>query len=299
MTRSTVDNTIQRIRRQASSGYRFEFNLLASAVTASVTTIPLDMELTAAMQAGSVICVGLETMRVRSISIEARTCEVIRGWYDSDPVVHSAGDEVWINPRFTPIDIYDAMAAELQSWGPALYRPFGATFAVQSSNDIAELPATFAGMYGLISVRAQQVPAIPGGGWPDVNVRFQRGTGWTGLTTSGLVLRFIDGVADGNVHVMAAMPFSVTALTLSADLVTGIGLQESMLDVLEMGVKLRLETDNEIGRSARTAQDEPRRAVETPVGAQVTGFQFANAMYRTRKQDEVNKLRAQYPIRYS
>jgi hypothetical protein len=69
--------------------------------------------------------------------------------------------------------------------------------------------------------------------------------------------------------------------------------------VVAMGTKMRLLVDNENGRTARTAQDEPRRAEETPVGATINPLQFNNAVYRNRKQEEINKLRAMWPVRYS
>jgi hypothetical protein len=45
------------------------------------------------------------------------------------------------------------------------------------------------------------------------------------------------------------------------------------------------------------AQDEARRAEETPVGSMVSLDQLQLAQYRLRKAEEVRLLRRNYPIR--
>jgi hypothetical protein len=71
----------------------------------------------------------------------------------------------------------------------------------------------------------------------------------------------------------------------------------SMLDVLAMGTKLRIVQDGEWARTARSAQDDSRRAEELQPGQTFAPIQFGVITYKNRKQEEINKLRAQYPIR--
>jgi len=300
MARTSVANTIQRIRRQAASGYRNETNILAAAIDASTTIVTLASALTANVQVGAVLCIGIETMRVTAVNSPSLQVTVIRGWLDSDAAAHDFYDEVWINPRFSSIDIYDGMMAELQSWGPHLYAMAGLTQAVVDAQETVELPIAMADCYGVISVRRNWT-LTDSTAWPELEFRFQRGVGttWTGAATSGLLLRSIQPMFAGSLYIVAAIPFTLSAFSYTADLVTDVGLKESMLDVLEMGVKLRMGMDNEIHRTARTAQDEPRRAEENPPGSANAGFQLQNAIYRSRKAEEVQKLRTQYPIRYS
>ena len=300
MARTSVANTIQRIRRQAASGYRNETNVLAVAMDASTTNITLALALTANVQVGAVLCIGIETMRVTAVNVSTLSVTVIRGWLDSDAAIHDVNDEVWINPRFSPIDIYDGMMTELQSWGPHLYAITGLTQAVVDAQETVELPTTMTDCYGVIDVRRNWTLSVSTA-WPELEFRFQRGVGttWTGAATSGLLLRSIQPMFAGSLYIVAAIPFALSLFSYTADLVADVGIKESMLDVLEMGVKLRMGMDNEIQRGARTQQDEPRRAEENPAGSLNAGFQLQNAIYRSRKAEEVQKLRTQYPIRYS
>ena len=67
-------------------------------------------------------------------------------------------------------------------------------------------------------------------------------------------------IRAGAVYLLAAAPLDVDSISWTADLVEDIGMQQSQLDVLDMGVKWRLLGDSEAGRSSRDAQDQPRRA---------------------------------------
>jgi hypothetical protein len=302
MARTTVDATIKRIRRQLRSSNRHEINLLEVTVTSGATDLILIDALAPSIIPGAVISIGLEHMRVRAANTATRTVTVIRGWHDSTAAAHTAGDEVEINARYPKLDIYDSMLEEIASWGPQLYRVVGYQAVTTSAEETLELPSTFSTMYGIISCQRRFDSEFQDStAWPSVDIRLQRGTtAWTASApTSGLLVRFIDPMATGNVFFMIAMPYDPGEPALTADLHTDLFIPTSMLDVLAMGTKLRLAQDAEWGRSARQAQDDSRRSEETPVGAYVQPMQFGVATYRNRKQEEINKLRALYPIRVS
>ena len=84
---------------------------------------------------------------------------------------------------------------------------------------------------------------------------------------------------------------------IADDLVTNTHLENSMLDVLEMGTARRLMHNSDYARSARQAQDEARRTVETPVSATLAPQQYDLALYIRRKTEEANRLRRLYPLR--
>jgi hypothetical protein len=94
------------------------------------------------------------------------------------------------------------------------------------------------------------------------------------------------------------MPYVAGEPLLSQDLtLTPTFVPTSLLDVLAMGTKLRVVQDGEWARTSRAAQDDTRRAEEMQPGQGIQPLQFGVAIYRNRKQEEVNKLRAQFPIR--
>lgn len=301
MARTGVLETVQRIRRQLKSAGRNEVARLDAAMNDSQTTLVFEWA-PQSVRVGDVLNVDLELLRVISYDSGTRTATVIRGWLDSTAAAHLDAAEVLINARFTNLDAFDALTEEISSWGPQLYRVAAEEFTIDAGYESLELPAAWSSMYGLVRVhRKWEQYWQDTETWPEVNVRVIRSTtDWTdGAPNSGLLVRFLDPVADGQLMILAALPWSTASIAIDDDLITDVGLSESLLDMLAMGVKIRLAHDGEWARMARNVQDEPRRAEETPLGAAVQPLQFAVAMYRNRKQEEINKLRAQHPIRYS
>ncbi len=293
MARTQVLATLKRIRRQLHSGHRSEVNLLSTGIDATTPTVVLQLTPGASVIAGAVLSVDLELMRITAVV--GSTVTVLRGWLDSTAATHDAVAEVMVNPRFALLDVYEAMIAEIDSWGPQLYRIETAELSIVDQEAV-ELPAEFISMYGLCRVQRKQDAAASH--WPSHDVRLVRGgVGWTGASTSGLLLRLVNPVESGTLFVSAAMPIVAGEPALTDDLVDDVLVPASLLDVLEMGVKLRLVQDGEWARTARQAQDDSRRTAEVPPGSTVQPMQFGVAMYRNRRQEEVNKLRAQYPIR--
>lgn len=308
MARSSIGSTIERIRRQLASAFRYEVSLLGALINSSSTTVQFigTVDLPPSVRNGAVLSVGNEVMRVLGVDTAAKTATVVRGWQDSDAAAHALGDEVWINPRFTAMDIYDTMIAELQAWGPDLYRVVSAELPVALGAQTLALPAQFANAYGVIALNRKNTLSAfwpySTTAWPSADFRVVRaGVGFSGAPDSGLLIRFVAGFGSGRqdaetVLVQMAMPFDLTNVADSADLVTDCGLAPSMLDVLDMGVKWRLMGDQENQRSARVAQDTPRMAEESPPMAAFETATRSFPLYARRKTEETNKLRHRYPM---
>lgn len=303
MARTEVGEVVERVRRQLASSLRYEINVLTPAMNATETTVQFTYALSAGLREGSVISIDRELMRVLSVDRNAKTATVIRGWQDSEAATHTAGTEVWIDPRFTRFDIAEALIDEVNSWGRELYRVADDTLSIVQDADTLELPAAWAGAWGVVDV-LRNWTEDDSTAWPRIGVKLIRGTSTTGGTyefegapTSGLLLRFTDRVFTGKLHVTVALPFTLDTLDDSTDLVTDVGLQASMLDVLALGMKYRLMSDAEHSRSSRMTQDEPRRADEVPVGAALQSAGSMFSVYLRRKSEEANKLRTRYPIR--
>lgn len=248
-------------------------------------------------------------MRVVAVDTVNKKATVLRGWLDSIAVYHYANDEVQVDPRFPLSDILDTMIDELASWPPDLYQVTDQTFTITSSfytdNVTFELPASWIGMLGVLDVR-RNTPGDAYSGvadtrWPEVRYRLQRGTpaGFLGAPNSGLLLRLLDSVWQGSLYVRVALPFDTSTFELDTDLVDDVGIASSMLDVLTMGVKLRLMGDQENARSARSAQDDVRIAQEVPPGSATNSRNAMWAMYLRRRSEEMNRLRRFDPPRFN
>lgn len=297
MARTDIRQVVERIRRQLNGAFRYEVTTLGASAVPSDTVLTLAYALPPSLIPGAVLSIGTETMRVLGIDANAREVTVLRGWYDSEPQAHADQAEVWINPRFTATDIFEAMHDELASWPVTLYKVVGDTFPVTNGQQTLELPAAWRYAYGIIDVR-RQWGASTGTAWPRLPARVQRGDDW-GSIASGIHLRFTEPVCPGEVYVQAGIPFDLTAYAYANDLVDDVGLAGSMLDVLTMGVKMRLLIDNEADRSSRRAQDDSRRAEETPPDAALTSMRVSYPLYLRRRTEEALKLQALYPIRYT
>ena len=311
MARTTISELVEGIRRELNSINRYEVSTLGASISASATTVTLTYDLPPSLRAGAVVTVGVESMRVMDVTPAAKEILVIRGWEGSEPVVHSAGDEVWINPRFTATKIYEALHDECLALPDSLYRVARAQVPVLDGADTVELPATWQHMYGLIDARKYLIDPVTQAGanrtvWPRVEGRIYRAdpTVWTEGPSTGVYFRFAKRVSNwtgtstvGSVLFTAALPFDLTGFATEADLVDDFGMLASMTDVLRMGVKIRLMPDEEIGRSDRRGQDEARRADEVPPGTADRPVRTLFAMYMRRRQEEASRLRTQFPIR--
>ena len=300
MSRSLVCSAVDRVKRQLASSFRYEINTLATNLSTVATTVTFGYDLPASVIPGAVISAKQELMRVMQVDRIAQTITVLRGWNGSERLNHSTGDEVMINPRFSGMDIYEALIDELTSWGADLYRILGRVETVSDSQDTINLPQSWRNIYGIIDVRRQWTDE-DSSSWPRLSGRLQKGVAgtWTDGPSSGALFRMFPPVRAGAVYLLAAAPLDVDSISWTADLVEDIGMQASQLDVLDMGIKWRLLGDAEAGRSARVAQDQPRRAEEVPPRSASDEATRIYPLYVRRKQEEVDRLRWQYPLRFT
>jgi hypothetical protein len=310
MARSEVHTTIRRIRRQLHSGHRLEYLELAVAITDSDTTLTVLDDLPRSVQRNSIIEVGIEQMRVRGYNESAKTIEVNRGWADSDPVAHSMGDEVTINSRFSKLDIYDALVSEVNSWGPTIYRVEASTFAYVLGSQTVELPVEWVGMYFPISVRGKRSGQVTTDGflfpitytkWPRLDATLLSTPVATlpDANTSGLLMRIPDSSFVGTVYIAVALPLQATDVLLTADLVEDVGVPNSAIDLVDLGVKRRLAFDGEYGRAQRDVQGDARDAAENPPGSNAAWLRLLDATYMRRMSEESYKLLNQNPITFA
>lgn len=291
MARSAVLTTAKRIRRRSRSTHRVEISVLNTAITDSDTTITFQTTMPNSVIVGAELELDAEIVRVTAVDQNANTATVLRGWNDSIATAHDQYTVVHINPRFSLHDIIELMRSELLSWSD-LYRLADDTFTVDAGAITYELPVAWSSM-----LRPLRVLQKSGSGsvisWPVLEHKLINGTaaGFDGATTSGKLLRFLQPLLEGEIYVRVALPFADFAL--DDDLVTDVGLADGMLEVLELGTLLKLIGDDLQAASARNAQDEARRAEETPVGSMVPANQWMFAQYMRRRTEEANKLLAQ------
>lgn len=299
MARHDIRTVAESIRRSLASVHRGEVGVLGVNLDDSETILTLSTAVPPGLRPGSILSIGMETMRVADVDANTGEVEVIRSWAQTVAAsAHLTGEEIWINPRFTGTDIVEAMYDELESWSPDLYRVSDATVSIAEDAEVYELSADWADALGVVSVRRNwTVDASQA--WPSFNYRLQAGSvsGWAQTTTSGKLLRFLEPTYSGRLHIVVGRPFDTEPWELTTNLITDVGMERSQVDVLKFGVRYRLLGDKEAGRSSREAQDEPRRAEEVPPRSAADEANRLYAMYIRRKNVEIAKLRKKYPLR--
>lgn len=302
MARDTVSTVVERVRRQLNSTVRMEVNVLAANVNSTDTVFTLDHPLSNSTRNGAVLSIGNELLRVVSVNVAAQEVTVIRGWQDSEPEAHVLGTEILINPRWTLFDIYDAMFQEIDSWAPDIFDVVNVELPTTEETNGVELAVQYADAVGVIAVRRNWTEDAESLVWPDLPYTLQRGSAavWSAASTSGLIIRFTNGIGYakvGNVFITIGMPFDTSDIDRDTVLSTDKGIGASLLELIELGIKYRLMMDDEVGKSARNAQDEPRRNEEVPPGAALSLGQVLAQRYERRRAAEVIKFRTRYPLR--
>lgn len=237
-------------------------------------------------------------MLVLDFNPNGNEATVIRGYLDSEPLVHGNGTEVQIQPRFTSFDGLDAMLFEIDSWAPDLFRVESISLTVNDDDETVEIPFAQRDAIGVIRARRSRPESTS---WPEFDFRLQRSSAAISpLTGSGLLVRCTDaGAAPGRFHAGTvvldlAMPYRSDGISWSTSLTASAGIPTHLLELLDLGIRARLVDDDETGRSDRRGQDQPRRAEETPPGASLTAAQALQRRYDRRRAHEVRRLRDLY-----
>ena len=105
---STVAQLINRTQRQILSGTVEERNKLASAVSATATTVTFQYELNG-IRAGSIIQVDSELMYCWEVNIGTKTATVERAFNGTVAVAHLINAYIIVNPRFPRAQILEAI----------------------------------------------------------------------------------------------------------------------------------------------------------------------------------------------
>ena len=126
------------------------------------------------------------------------------------------------------------------------------------------------------------------------NVRLQRNLPVADFPST-FALVFDEAPVAGTLVVRYTAPF-VRASTLASDVQTVCKVPQTMEDILEMGVMIRMLSVREIKRNFTEAQGDTRRADEVPPGAMRDSFNNILRLRRDRVIAEKAKLARQYPL---
>lgn len=301
---TTVDNLLDRVRRDALLGLRGPVYTVGSAYTAGGTSLVIN-ETPEHLGVGSLVSVDAELFYVKSIDVGSKTLTVIGGYFGSTPANHALDAVVEVDPRVPKAALIDHAQQEILSWADELWRVTVLAPTASTREATYDLGTITGDVYFLLDVRAAPLSTTEplftwswsGDRWPHVDARLLREMPSPDFT-SGFGLQLKNTPRNpGALRVALGVPFNLSAFALTTDLVSAVGLEPQYLDILEFGVRARalasLTTARVDWRMAGMARDSEE---VTPLDMIRTSG-MARDMRTLRLKTEGLALRARWPYR--
>jgi hypothetical protein len=289
---STVGALLERVNRQLLSGTVEERNKLSAGVDAVETSFVMSYDLKG-LREGTVFEIGSELFYIWEVTSGTKTVIVERGYAGTTPTSHSADAIVTLNPRFPKAQMLEALNQDIDDLSSpvnGLFRVVSSTISYNGSDRQIDLVGA-TNVIDLIDVRVRYLsddyPVIRG-------TRLQRDLP-TSDFPSGFSIVFDEDCVAGNLRVRYKAPF-VRASSTASDIQSSCLVPQSMEDILEMGVMMRMMQTREIKRNFIESQGDTRRSDEVPPGAIRDSFTNIMRLRRDRIIAEKAKLARQIPL---
>jgi hypothetical protein len=289
---STAGALLERVNRQLLSGTVEERNKLSAGVDADETSFVMSYDLKG-LREGTVFEIDSELCYVWEATSGTKTVIVERGYAGTTPASHATDAIVALNPRFPRAQMLEALNQDIDDLSSpvnGLFRVVAVDVPYNGSDRQIDLTGA-TDVIDLIDVRlrylADDYPVLRG-------VRLQRNLP-TSDFPSGIALVFDEGTIAGSLRVRYKAPFT-RAVSVASDIQSACFVPQSMEDILEMGVMMRMMQTREIKRNFIESQGDTRRSDEVPPGATRDSFTNIMRLRRDRIIAEKAKLARQIPL---
>lgn len=287
---------IDECRDILSGGTRAAVNRLQAPLVEADEELTVQFE-TNQPTVSSRLSVGLETMYVWDYSPAQRTVTVQRGVEGTQAEAHSAGDLVWVDPRFTTARIWRALQLEVNAlsseglWRPVtLERTFDVTLG---GVDLAS------NMLDTNLVNVVCLPAGMSGEWVEIPPT------WTVLTDlstekypSGRAVFFTEHGPSGSDRVRITYRAALDPLLdPGEDPCEATGLPGTAGDIPPIGAAIRLLAGEPITRANPSTSPTSRRPGETSTSDVLNSANALRASRLARLNEERTRLSRTYPTR--
>lgn len=296
---TTIGTAIASIRRDLRRSYKEPINSLQAAISStSATTFTLTRSLNTII-ADSVVEIDDELIYVLTVNTGGPSVTLcIRGFDGTTAATHLIGAVVRPNPRYATSDIRQAIAEEIRSWQPRLYRVATQAISLASGNNTRAWNFTGSADFlgGLIGAKLQPGSSADFGGRPiDILYHSIQPGQLSGSFASGwaYVLNHTD-LPAGTLTVHYTAAFDLSSVADAVDLQSAVGIPASCDDLLRFGVLWRLVSAQEGQRSDSSMQDTPRRSEEVKAGDAIRTAAAYKSLHDERLSEEAAKLIAKY-----
>lgn len=292
-TDTTVGDLIDETYRKLSSVYRDEIDTISEggAFTTADTTLTLTYATTSVGE-GDLIEIEQELCYV--VSVSGNDLTLIRGFLGTDAAQHADGSLVRVNPRFSRLDIRNAIKDSINDFSDLYWIDHQTVNATAHENDnrsfLASLPKEFKQVKKVRYINNDGVIARLNAAW------VERDYGASALTYIQLERDFYHPMQTGavNLDVMYSMPFVLSTFTEDMNLEVQVKLPESMHDLPVLGALWRLLAAEEGSLADPHPQGLYRRREEVPPGyAQQVAVTY-KALFEARVSTEAEKLAERY-----
>jgi hypothetical protein len=293
---STVGSVLEQARSELLGGHRAVLNRLDGQVSAGAGSLTLEFD-AVGIGAGATLAIEDEVFHVWQVA--SKTATVSGGQAGTDEATHADGTIVEVNPVAPRGIIRKAMIEEILSWPTSLFGVASESVTLATTSQrttLATMTAVSSDVRRILDLREYRDD--PGfttfETWPQIR-HWEAVYGLTGADTIDLQIR--QNVRGGDLWVRYATDFDVSTFTDDTDLVSTVGLSESMEDILRMGTVMRLIPRREVARGRADGQGAPRDAAEVQPG-QNTQLAILYGQLRDRRiAEEASRLREKYPER--
>jgi hypothetical protein len=241
---TTITDLTNQIERELLVHYaRPQFDVPASNYTNVATSVTLANLTT--VQPGAILDAAFEMMLVTAFNSATKVATVVRGFLGTTAVAGTTSTLVRVNPPIPTAAIYDAVLDDLRSWDERLYKIELATVTFGASDTSIVVTPT-ANPFRILYARPRPRTALERRRF--LNMRLRENENTTQFA-SGISLHIDDAFGySATVDVAFAMPFSLTGLTTTTNLVSTTGLSEGMLEILKWGALYRIVAGKETRR---------------------------------------------------
>jgi hypothetical protein len=288
---TTAATVIDRTLRQLLSGTVEPRNKLATGIDASTTSVVVTYNLEG-LRTGQVCEIGAELMYIWATDATTKTLTVERGFNGTTAASHSANAIITVSPRFPRAQVLESLNDELAD----LSSPMNGLFQIKTVDidyNGSDIMIDLDGVTSIIDLVQVSVRYMTDDYPVARKVRLVRDVP-TDDFPSGLALRFDQGVFPGRLRIVYKAPYTA-ASSESSDLGSVCGVQDSVLDIVNLGTQIRLMSPREIKRNFTESQGDTRRAEEVATGAVAGSITNLLRLRRDRIQAEAARLARAYP----
>lgn len=264
---------------------------------------------------GSVLSIDDELVYIFDVSTASAgfNATVYRGFRQTTPTPHLSGTLSQINPYFSKHEIRESARDEIRSWAPKVFSI--RTVDITALNQVVGYDLGNINVLHSLACKISPNNADPlplDNSWPDipfdVNLAantsvFPSGKSLT-ITAPGGIFDSMDPGSTSDpttqsqtIHYIYATPFNVDlSFVDTTDLVDGVGVDESDIDIVIYGCAWRLTAGMEIRRNLLNPMQQSGNLQGVPPAAILHEADYYKQMRDDRLRDASNRLRGQYPV---